>query len=73
MLAATRNMSALAGCLARTRGIPPPGFLAPGFPQLYSVELEKKEMYCSVLLTGLAFPLAEKAAAAGGSQLLLHV
>ena len=73
MLAATRNMSALAGCLARTPTAerypdPPPS----SFPQLYSsVEFRKhiSVMQNSVVLTGLASSMAEKA----GSQLLLDV
>ena len=72
MLAATRNMSALAGCLARTPTAerypdPPPC----SFLQLYSVELKKdvSVMQNSVRLTGLASSMAEKA----GSQLLLDV
>ena len=65
-------MSALAGCLARTTAAERYP-LAPGFPQLYSVELKKQHlvMQQDSALTGLASPAAEKAG--GGSQLLLDV
>ena len=72
MLAATRNMSALAGCLARTPA--PNGYPSPpgaSFPQLYSVELKKhvRAMQDSVVLTGLASYASRKLLS--GSQLLL--
>ena len=69
MLAATRNMSALAGCLARTptaERYPDP--LARAFQLSPTLFCGVEEARKSVVLTGLA-SVAEKA----GSQLLLDV